>query len=123
MLASVINTVFTATLTLSALGAAAPHRRDNGSTPGLSLTAQLQLADTYVHSLMDCVGIADKKISAVDRYRLLPSDEDFVFDFKKTQSFFANRQTFPALTGLRGSMAIAEVPGNGGSQTRLFIRH
>lgn len=50
MLTSVINTVFTATLALSALGAAAPQRRDNGSTPGLSLTAQLQLADTYVNS-------------------------------------------------------------------------
>ncbi|TQN67872.1 Spherulin-1A [Colletotrichum shisoi] len=93
MLTSVVNTVFTATLALSALGAAAPHRRDNGSTTGLSLTAQLQLADT-----------------AVDRYRLLPGDEDFVFDFKKSQSFFANRQTFPALTGLGGSMAVAEIP-------------
>ncbi|GJC97455.1 cupin [Colletotrichum higginsianum] len=52
MLTSVVNTVFAATLALSALGATAPHRRDNGSTPGLSLTAQLQLADTELFAVV-----------------------------------------------------------------------
>lgn len=42
-----------------------------------------------------------------DRYRLLPNDEDFVFDFNKSQAPFADRKTFPALTGSGGSMAAA----------------
>ncbi|KAF6837101.1 hypothetical protein CPLU01_03213 [Colletotrichum plurivorum] len=85
-----ILTISSAIVALSTLVAAAPHRRDNTSAPGLSLTAQLQLAD-----------------SATDRYGLLPNDEDFVFDFNKSQAPFADRKTFPALTGSGGSMAAA----------------
>lgn len=44
-----ILTISSAIVALSTLAAAAPHRRDNTSAPGLSLTAQLQLADRYVN--------------------------------------------------------------------------
>ncbi|KXH68388.1 hypothetical protein CSAL01_00261 [Colletotrichum salicis] len=82
-----------AVMALSSLAMAAPHRRDNESATGLSLTAQLQLAD-----------------SGAARYRLLPKDEDFIYDFNKSQVALANRQTFPAVTGLDGSMAVASLP-------------
>lgn len=50
--------------------------------------------------------------SAVDRYQLLPNDEDFIFDFNKTDGTgFADAKTFPALVGTGASMAVAEVPG------------
>ncbi|KAL2881062.1 hypothetical protein SGCOL_003721 [Colletotrichum sp. CLE4] len=80
-------------MALSSLAMAAPHRRDNKSATSLSLTAQLQLAD-----------------SGAARYRLLPRDEDFIYDFHKSQVALANRQTFPAVTGLGGSMAVASLP-------------
>ncbi|KAK4862052.1 hypothetical protein LT330_003190 [Penicillium expansum] len=63
------------------------------STPELSLTAQLQLADT-----------------AVDRYNLLPKDEDFVFDFTKSEAPFANRKNFPALVGTGTSFSVSQLP-------------
>ncbi|KAK7434116.1 hypothetical protein Landi51_13674 [Colletotrichum acutatum] len=46
------------------------------------------------------------------RYRLLPKDEDFIYDFNKSQVALAlaNHQTFPAVTGLGGSMAVASLP-------------
>ncbi|KAF9871293.1 hypothetical protein CkaCkLH20_11214 [Colletotrichum karsti] len=90
-----INTISIAAMALSSLAMAAPHHRrgDNDSATGLSLTAQLQLADT---------GAA--------RYKLLPNDEDFVYDFNTSQVALANRVTFPAVTGLGGSMAVASLP-------------
>ncbi|KAJ5319515.1 Cupin 1 [Penicillium brevicompactum] len=63
------------------------------ATPELSLTAQLQLADT-----------------AVDRYKLLPKDEDFVFDFTKSEAPFANRKNFPALVGSGTSFSMTSLP-------------
>ncbi|KAL0779990.1 hypothetical protein CaCOL14_004474 [Colletotrichum acutatum] len=72
---------------------------DSASTPSgatsLSLTARIQLAD-----------------SGAARYRLLPKDEDFIYDFNKSQVALAlaNHQTFPAVTGLGGSMAVASLP-------------
>ncbi|KAL2169407.1 hypothetical protein VTG60DRAFT_6036 [Thermothelomyces hinnuleus] len=60
----------------------------------LSIPAQLQLADT-----------------AVDRYQILPNDEDFVFDFNKATFPMANRKTFPALVGTNLALAIAEIEG------------
>ncbi|OHF01758.1 hypothetical protein CORC01_02949 [Colletotrichum orchidophilum] len=87
------NAIPIAIVALSSLVMAVPHRRDNESATGLSLTAQLQLADT---------GAA--------RYRLLPKDEDFVYDFNKSPVALANRQTFPAVAGLGGSMAVASLP-------------
>lgn len=69
------------------------------SSTGLSLTAQLFLADT-----------------AVDRFALLPSNSDFVFDFgnpalkgkggKGGDLIAANRKTFPALVGTGAGMAV-----------------
>jgi len=69
------------------------------STSGLSLTAQLFLADT-----------------AVDRFALLPDDKNFVFDFgnpalkgkggKGGDLIAANRKTFPALVGTGAGMAV-----------------
>ncbi|KAK1714540.1 RmlC-like cupin domain-containing protein [Colletotrichum acutatum] len=82
-----------AVMALSSLAMAAPYRRENGSATSLSLTARIQLAD-----------------SGAARYRLLPKDEDFIYDFNKSQVALANRQTFPAVTGLGGSMAVASLP-------------
>lgn len=66
---------------------------------GLSLTAQLFIADT-----------------AVDRFALLPDNKDFVFDFnnatlkgkggKGGDLIAANRKTFPALVGTGAGMAV-----------------
>ncbi|KAK4151709.1 Spherulin-1A [Chaetomidium leptoderma] len=62
--------------------------------PMTTIPAQLQLADT-----------------AVDRYQILPKDEDFVFDFNTATFPMANRKTFPALVGTGVSLAIAEIKG------------
>ncbi len=68
------------------------------SASGLDLTQQLFLADT-----------------AVDRFALLPNDNQFVFDFgaqakgqggKGGDLFAANRKTFPALVGTGSGMAV-----------------
>ena len=56
--------------------------------------------------------VSNNVASAVDRYQLLPNDEDFIFDFNKTDGTgFADAKTFPALVGTGASMAFAEVPG------------
>lgn len=73
---------------------------EGGSSSGLSITAQLQLADT-----------------AADRFKLLPENEDFIFDFNKPQEnpgkggelIAANRKTFPALVGTGSGMAFGRV--------------
>jgi len=70
------------------------------AAPGLSLTAQLFLADT-----------------AADRYNLLPNNSNFVFDFNQPQVgageggelVAANRKTFPALVGTGSGMAVGRV--------------
>jgi mannose-6-phosphate isomerase-like protein (cupin superfamily) len=79
-----------AVLALSSVVSAAPHPR--AEDDGLSLTAKLQLAD-----------------NSVQRYDLL-KDDDFIYTFSNETSPFADRSSFPALTGLGGSMAIAEFP-------------
>ncbi|UNI15305.1 hypothetical protein JDV02_001848 [Purpureocillium takamizusanense] len=91
--AKFVSFISSAILAFSSLAAAAPQHRDNGSTSRLSLTAQLQLADT-----------------AAQRYSLLPDDKNFTFSFNQSEAPFANRQSFPALVGTGGSMAIAEFP-------------
>ncbi|KAJ5993576.1 hypothetical protein N7451_009300 [Penicillium sp. IBT 35674x] len=63
------------------------------SMPELSLTAQLQIADT-----------------AIDRYKLLSKDKDFVFDFTNSTTPFANRETFPALVGSGTSFSVGQLP-------------
>lgn len=81
--------------TASALPQGAPA--PTPAAPALSLTAQLTLADT-----------------AVDRYALLPKDEQFLFKFvdnikpggKGGDIVAANRKTFPALVGTGSGMAI-----------------
>jgi hypothetical protein len=56
--------------------------------------------------------------SAVDRYQLLPKDEDFVFDFANSNTPFANSNTpfangksFPALVGSGMSFSTGQLPG------------
>jgi hypothetical protein len=49
--------------------------------------------------------------SFIDRYSLLPDDNDFLFSFNSTPSAMANSQTFPALTGSGVSLASAQIPG------------
>jgi hypothetical protein len=84
------NTSVSASTTVTATPAA--------SSTGLSLTAQLFLADT-----------------AVDRFALLPDDKQFVFDFGKPGAapagkggnlIAANRKTFPALVSTGAGMAV-----------------
>ncbi|KAJ6164446.1 RmlC-like cupin domain-containing protein [Penicillium chermesinum] len=67
-------------LALSLSADAAPHRIAERSASDLSLPVQLQLAP-----------------NSIERYKLLPKNEDFVFDFNKTTVPVANRQNFPAL--------------------------
>jgi hypothetical protein len=49
--------------------------------------------------------------SAVDRYQLLPKDEDFVFDFANSNTPFANGKSFPALVGSGMSFSTGQLPG------------
>jgi hypothetical protein len=50
--------------------------------------------------------------SAVDRYALLPKDEDFVFDFSKNAALpLAGRKSFPALVGTGLSFSLSQLPG------------
>ncbi|KAF4448838.1 spherulin 1B precursor [Fusarium albosuccineum] len=91
------NTFFstvTAVLAYSSFAAAAPQVRSTNSTPEVSPTTKLRQADT-----------------SIDRYKLLPSDKDFVFNIKDIQTGFADAKSFPALTGTGTSLAVAEIPG------------
>ncbi|KAL0944348.1 Spherulin-1A 1 [Colletotrichum truncatum] len=83
---------------------AGPVRARGDSTPALSLTQQLFLAET-----------------AADRFKLLPDNKQFIFDFNKKQEnpgnggelIAANRKTFPALVGTGAGMAVGRVNGCG----------
>ncbi|KAJ4315214.1 hypothetical protein N0V84_008482 [Fusarium piperis] len=95
--------IASAVLAFTSLASAAPHNSRRGSD-GLSLTAQLTLADT-----------------AVDRFNLIPEDKDFIFDFNQEQQnpgkggqlIAANRKTFPALVGTGAGMALGRVDACG----------
>ncbi|KAF4974197.1 hypothetical protein FZEAL_8875 [Fusarium zealandicum] len=96
--------IVSAVLAFTSLAEAAPRNSRRGASKGLSLTAQLQLADT-----------------AVDRFTLLPEDKDFVFDFNQEQQnpgkggqlIAANRKTFPALVGTGSGMALGRIDACG----------
>jgi hypothetical protein len=89
--------IVSAILATSAL--AAPYYKRTNDQPQLSLTQQLSIADT-----------------AVDRYALIPKNEDFKFDFSNPalqgkggnggDLITANRQSFPALVGSGSGMAV-----------------
>ncbi|KAK0736095.1 RmlC-like cupin domain-containing protein [Apiosordaria backusii] len=83
---------------------AAPSSLGRRSTP-LSLTAQLQIADT-----------------AVDRANLLPEDKDYVYDFSQNPGQFADRKTFPALVGTGGSLAVGTLPPCGMAPLHIHPR-
>lgn len=91
-----------AILAFTSFASAAPSKR-GGYPQELSLTAQLQLADT-----------------AADRFSLL-KDEQFLFDFNQKQPspgkggelIPANRKTFPALVGTGAGMALGRVDACG----------
>ncbi|KAI9158042.1 Spherulin-1A [Paramyrothecium foliicola] len=105
MITDSFNRSVAAVLALSSIATAAPSRAPGQANVELSLTAQLQLADT-----------------AVDRYRLLPNDEDFIFDFKKSPFPFANRQSFPALVGSGLTLSLTEVPACGMASLHIHPR-
>ncbi|KAI9933178.1 hypothetical protein MW887_007649 [Aspergillus wentii] len=87
------QSIITVLLAFALPAMAAPQPISKRSTE-LSLTAQLRLADT-----------------AVDRYKLLPNDTDFVFDFNNATDLpVANSQTFPALVGTGASFSISQLP-------------
>ncbi|KAF4966955.1 hypothetical protein FSARC_5440 [Fusarium sarcochroum] len=93
-----------AILAFTSFTEAAPRNTRRGASEGLSLTAQLQLADT-----------------AADRFTLLPEDKDFIFDFNQKQEnpgkggelIAANRKTFPALVGTGSGMAFGRIDACG----------
>ncbi|KAJ5151466.1 spherulin [Penicillium canariense] len=89
---SALSSALAVAITLAIPVKAAPQQMFKRATTELSLTAQLQLVDT-----------------AVDRYLLLPKDEDFLFDFKHSEFPVANRKTFPALVGYGASMSISQL--------------
>ncbi|KAJ5525347.1 hypothetical protein N7494_011997 [Penicillium frequentans] len=88
-----ISSIIAVALVFSLPTKAAPRQMMRRSTPELSLTAQLQIADT-----------------AIDRYKLLSKDEDFVYDFTNSTTPFANRETFPALVGSGTSFSVGQLP-------------
>jgi hypothetical protein len=50
--------------------------------------------------------------SAADRYALLPTDEDFVYDFSKNPELpLADGKSFPALVGTGLSFSYSQLPG------------
>ncbi|KAK5654064.1 hypothetical protein OQA88_7744 [Cercophora sp. LCS_1] len=78
---------------------------ESGDASGKTKETQLQLADT-----------------AIDRYKLLPDDKDFVFDHNTAVFPMANRKTFPALVGSGISLAIAEIQPCGFASLHLHPR-
>jgi hypothetical protein len=49
--------------------------------------------------------------SAIERYKLLPKDEDFVFNFAAASFPVATSQNFHALVGTGISFSISQLPG------------
>ncbi|KAJ5785297.1 uncharacterized protein N7503_010509 [Penicillium pulvis] len=90
---STISSIVAVALVFALPAKAAPRQMVRRSTPELSLTAQLQIADT-----------------AIDRYKLLSKDEDFVFDFTNNSMPIANRETFPTLVGSGMSFSVGQLP-------------
>ncbi|GIK01976.1 hypothetical protein Aspvir_006019 [Aspergillus viridinutans] len=88
-----LRSVIAVMLALVPLARTAPQPIMNSSTSQLSLTAQLRLADT-----------------AIERYKLLPKGEDFVFNFAGASLPIATSQNFPALVGTGISFSIAQLP-------------
>ncbi|RAQ57653.1 spherulin-1B precursor [Aspergillus flavus] len=90
---SALRSVAAVMIALAIPASAAPQPVSKRSTSELSLTAQLRLADT-----------------AIERYQLLPKDEDFVFNFTASEVPVATSQNFPALVGTGASFSIGELP-------------
>ncbi|PYH31658.1 spherulin-1B precursor [Aspergillus neoniger CBS 115656] len=73
---------------------AVPHPVAKRSNSDLSLTAQLRLADT-----------------AIERYKLLPNDSDFVFNFTGTEQIpVATSQNWPALVDVGAAISMSQLP-------------
>ncbi|KAJ5143423.1 uncharacterized protein N7515_002210 [Penicillium bovifimosum] len=102
---SIIVPVAVVALTVATPASAAPQSMPTSAPADLSKTARLQVADT-----------------AVDRYQILSKDEDFVFDFGKSGIPFANRKTFPALTGYGTSFSLGSLPACGMAFLHLHPR-
>ncbi|GFF79963.1 hypothetical protein CNMCM6936_003307 [Aspergillus lentulus] len=88
-----LHSVVAVLLALVPLARTAPQPITKRSASELSLTAQLRLADT-----------------AVERYKLLPKDEDFVFNFAGASFPVATSQNFHALVGTGISFSISQLP-------------
>ncbi|KAL5356416.1 RmlC-like cupin domain-containing protein [Aspergillus floccosus] len=102
---SLLRSIVPAVLALALLAKAAPRPITNDSTPGLSLTAQLRLADT-----------------AIERYQLLAKDEDFVLNFTANELPVATSQNFPPLVGTGISFSVSQLPACGMSFLHLHPR-
>ncbi|KAE8381331.1 RmlC-like cupin domain-containing protein [Aspergillus bertholletiae] len=90
---STLCSLVTVMLAVALPASAAPQPISQRSSSELSLTAQLRLADT-----------------AVERYKLLPKDEDFVFNFTASD-VIASSQSFPALVGVGAAFSMGQLPG------------
>ncbi|KAH6876551.1 RmlC-like cupin domain-containing protein [Thelonectria olida] len=96
MLSNALLTAAAAIMAFPSLATAAP-RTMGRSTPELSLTTQIRLVDTFA-----------------DRFKLLPDDKDFVYDFNNQTNpagALANAKTFPALVGTGTSLTVGQIPG------------
>ncbi|KAL2784738.1 RmlC-like cupin domain-containing protein [Aspergillus keveii] len=93
-----------ATLALALPATAAPQPITKRDISGLPLNAQLRLAET-----------------AEARYKLLPNDSDFVYDFNKN-AVVATNQNWPALTGVGASISMGALPACGMAFLHLHPR-
>ncbi|KAK4662481.1 hypothetical protein QC763_603780 [Podospora pseudopauciseta] len=105
MFSPTIASMLVSISTMASLGIAAPSNLAQRSPSQLSITAQLQIAD-----------------SGVDRAALLPQDKDYVYDFSQNPGRFADRKTFPALVGTGGSLAVGILPPCGMSFLHIHPR-
>lgn len=55
--------------------------------------------------------MTDEFLSAVERYELLPKNEDFVFDFNQNETPLATTKNFPALVGSGAALSYTQLPG------------
>ncbi|KAL2812349.1 RmlC-like cupin domain-containing protein [Aspergillus cavernicola] len=101
---SILRSVVAVMLAVAIPARAAPQLITKRSSE-LSLTAQLKLADT-----------------AIERYQLLPNNQDFVFDFTTADVPIATSQNFPPLVGTGISFNMGELPACSMSFVHLHPR-
>ncbi|KAK7413369.1 hypothetical protein QQX98_007746 [Neonectria punicea] len=107
MLSNTILSAAASIIALPCLVMAAPQTIAPRASAELSLTAQLRLADTVI-----------------DRFKLLPDDKDFVYDFNSTDpaAAVASSKNFPALVGTGASLSVVKLDACSMSTVHLHPR-